>query len=119
MPYNGISIAVNDFLNSIKKDIGEKKFGDLMLIDGGATLIFTVDTTGSMRDEIDAARGIASSIITMPRKFPVDYLLSPFNDPGKIRIVSFLFDMIFAFFVPCHFDRHCIWKSYLSFGSNV
>ena len=83
MPYNGISGAVNDFLKSIKNDIGEQKFNDLMLVNGGATLIFTVDTTGSMRDEIDAARSIASSIITMPRKHPVDYLLSPFNDPGE------------------------------------
>ena len=88
LPYNGINAAVNDFLKSIKKDIGDKKFDDLMLVNGGATLIFTVDTTGSMKDEIDAARSIANSIITMPRKFPVDYLLSPFNDPGENEIYT-------------------------------
>lgn len=74
---------MNDFLKSIKDDIGDKKFDDLMLINGGATLMFTVDTTGSMKDDIDAAKGIATSIINMPRKFPVDYILSPFNDPGN------------------------------------
>ena len=83
MPYNGIAIATNDFLASIKNDIGEKKFGDLMLMNGGATLIFTMDTTGSMKDEIDAAKSIANAVMTTPRKFPVDYILSPFNDPGK------------------------------------
>ena len=74
---------MNDFLKSIKDDIGEQKFNELMLADGGATLIFAVDTTGSMADEIAAARGIANAIINMPRKFPVDYILSPFNDPGE------------------------------------
>ena len=81
--HNATTSSVNDFLNSIKDDIGEQKFNELMLADGGATLIFAVDTTGSMTDEIAAARGIANAIINMPRKFPVDYILSPFNDPGK------------------------------------
>ena len=70
-------------MDSIKREIGDDKFGQLMLVDGAASLIFTVDTTGSMRDEINAAKGIANSIINMERKFPVDYVLSPFNDPGK------------------------------------
>ena len=74
---------MKDYLKSIKNDIGEKKFNELMLVDGGATLLFTVDTTGSMKDEIQAAKSIANSIIRMPRKFPVDYILSPFNDPGS------------------------------------
>lgn len=76
--------ASNGYLDSIKREIGEKKFGELMLVDDSATLIFTVDTTGSMRDEINAAKGIANAIINMDRKFPVDYILSPFNDPCKI-----------------------------------
>jgi len=79
--HNSTTSSVNDFLNSIKDDIGEQKFNELILADGGATLIFAVDTTGSMTDEIAAARGIANAIINMPRKFPVDYILSPFNDP--------------------------------------
>ena len=62
---------MNDFLKSIKDDIGEQKFNELMLADGGATLIFAVDTTGSMADEIAAARGIANAIINMPRNSPL------------------------------------------------
>ena len=74
---------MNDHLKSIKSDIGEKKFNELMLVDGGATLVFAIDTTGSMKDEIRVAKGIANSVIRMPMKFPVDYILSPFNDPGS------------------------------------
>lgn len=67
----------------IKKDIGEQNFSDLMLESGGATLMFAIDTTGSMSDEINAAKAIATSIVNRKRQFPVDYILSPFNDPGK------------------------------------
>ena len=59
-----------------------------MLEKGDATLMFAIDTTGSMRDEIAAAKGIANYIINMPRKFPVDYILSPFNDPGRWKCTS-------------------------------
>ena len=83
MPLDKLQEASNGYLDSIRREIGDKKFGELMVVDGEATLIFTVDTTGSMRDEINAAKGIANSIINMERKFPVDYILSPFNDPGK------------------------------------
>ena len=72
-------------MESVKKSIGADKFGQLMLENGAATLIFTIDTTGSMKDEIFAAKGIANAIIRMQRKFPVDYILSPFNDPGTCQ----------------------------------
>ena len=54
-----------------------------MLDNGEATLMFAIDTTGSMAGEINAAKAIATSIINMQRQFDVDYILSPFNDPGE------------------------------------
>ena len=75
--------AAKGYLESIKRDIGSDTFSKIMLEKGDATLMFAIDTTGSMRDEIAAAKGIANYIINMPRKFPVDYILSPFNDPGR------------------------------------
>ena len=44
--------------------------------------MFVVDTTGSMKDEIAAAKAIAKSIIHETREFGVDYILSPFGDPS-------------------------------------
>ena len=90
LPIDKLNEASNGYLDSIRREIGDTKFGELMMIDGSASLIFTVDTTGSMRDEINAAKGIANAIINMERKFPVDYILSPFNDPSKNSIWSIL-----------------------------
>ena len=50
---------------------------------GDSTLMFAIDTTASMSDEIQAAKAIAKAIISVTRDFEVDYILSPFNDPGK------------------------------------
>ena len=85
LPYDQITVATSDFLNSIKKQIGDTKFAELMLLNDDASLIFAFDTTGSMKDEIQAAKGIANAVIQMVRKFPVDYILSPFNDPGEAK----------------------------------
>ena len=49
---------------------------------GQVTLMFAIDDTGSMREEISAAKKIATSIVNEQRVEPVDYILSPFNDPG-------------------------------------
>ena len=50
--------------------------------------MFAIDDTGSMADEIQAAKDIATHIVNYRRpNLEVDYiLLSPFNDPG-MRIV--------------------------------
>eukprot|EP00112_Aurelia_sp_Birch-Aquarium-sp1_P024237 Seg757.1 transcript_id=Seg757.1/GoldUCD/mRNA.D3Y31 product="Metabotropic glutamate receptor 4" protein_id=Seg757.1/GoldUCD/D3Y31 len=81
-PVNKLSAAADGFLQQIKSDIGEKNFSKLMLDNGEATLMFAIDTTGSMGSEINAAKAIATKIINMQRQFEVDYILSPFNDPG-------------------------------------
>jgi hypothetical protein len=57
-------------------------FQRFLAVDGDVSLVFTIDTTGSMRDEISAAKDIAKAIAKYDRKGKVDYVLSPYNDPG-------------------------------------
>ena len=94
-PANNLSAAVDGFLQQIKSDIGEKNFSKLMLDNGEATLMFAIDTTGSMYGEINAAKAIATSIINMHREFDVDYILSPFNDPGESSLMNDLLPDLF------------------------
>ena len=56
---------------------------EILSSQGDSTLMFAIDTTGSMKDEIQAAKAIAKQIINATRDFKVDYILSPFNDPRK------------------------------------
>ena len=49
---------------------------------GDVALMFAIDDTGSMSDEILAAKNIAADIINYKRKVPIkEYILSAFNDP--------------------------------------
>ena len=44
--------------------------------------MFAIDSTGSMSNEIQAAKKIATDIINHPREAPInEFILSPFNDP--------------------------------------
>lgn len=70
-------------MDSIKKELGATAFDTFMSVNGDVTLMFAIDNTGSMRGEIQAAKDIAHSIIDHPRDEQVDFILSPFNDPGK------------------------------------
>jgi len=82
MPIKDIARGAQGYLQIIKNAIGEQAFSELMLESGGGTLMFAIDTTGSMAQEINAAKAIATSIVKRKRQFPVDYILSPFNDPS-------------------------------------
>ena len=76
-------------MDSIKKELGPSMFDTFMSVNGDVTLMFAIDDTGSMREEIQAAKDIAKSIVHHDRDETVDYILSPFNDPGKrIRICN-------------------------------
>ena len=78
------SSAVKVFMDSVKKDLGTDAFDTFLGVKGKVTLIFVIDNTGSMWDEIAAAKAIAKSIVNQPRKdTTVNYILSPFNDPSK------------------------------------
>ena len=74
--------AVKTFMDSIRKELGDFYFDAFMSVYGEVTLMFAIDDTGSMGAEIEAAKDIATSIVNHPRDDRVDYILSPFNDPG-------------------------------------
>ena len=75
--------AVKNFMDSIKTDLGNAAFETFMSVNGDVTLTFAIDDTGSMSNEIQAAKDIAIAIVNKKRDEKVDYILSPFNDPGK------------------------------------
>ena len=100
MPTSEISKGAQGYLSLIKQEIGEQSFANLMSQNGAATLMFAIDTTGSMGGEINAAKAIATSIVSRERDFPVDYILSPFNDPGKPQTRKY-----FYYQLKMQFDR--------------
>ena len=79
---DAISFAAAHFLETLKDRIGPKKFNELVARDGSKTLAFAIDTTGSMTDDIRAAKAITKAIIAEERTNRVDFVLSPFADPG-------------------------------------
>ena len=78
------SSAMKTLMDSIKKELGDSTFDTFMSVNGDVTLMFAIDDTGSMSDEIQAAKNIAEAIVKHPRDDTVDYILSPFNDPGSV-----------------------------------
>ena len=74
--------AVKKYMDSIKNDLGNSAFDTFMSVNGDVTLMFAIDDTGSMGHEIQAAKDIAKSIVNHKRDETVDFILSPFNDPG-------------------------------------
>ena len=72
-------------MRSIKRAIGKRNFTRFIGNKDGnkATLMFAVDDTGSMYQEIQAVKDIATYIVNKKRpNLEVDFILSPFNDPG-------------------------------------
>ena len=74
--------AVSTFMDMVKKEIGDSAFDTFMSVNETVTLMFAIDDTGSMGDDIQAAKYIAEYIVNYQRNVVVDYILSPFNDPG-------------------------------------
>lgn len=73
----------SSFIEDLKRSLGDDKFDKLMAVRGDVTLMFAIDTTGSMSDEIEAAKRMAIDVVNYPRENPVSYILAPFNDPSK------------------------------------
>ena len=72
-------------MRSIKGAIGKDNFKNFIgnQNQNKITLMFAVDDTVSMYQEIQAVKDIATYIVKTPRPhLEVDYILSPFNDPG-------------------------------------
>ena len=70
-------------MDTIVKEVGPAVFDKMIGVMDEVTLMFAIDTTGSMHSEIVSAKAIAKYIVDHPRKdTEVDYILSPFNDPS-------------------------------------
>lgn len=78
-------MSTKDLFNKIKSRVGDESYKILFGEDGAVTLAFAVDTTGSMEDDIKAAKEIVRKIVMQNEKPAVDYILSPFNDPKTDR----------------------------------
>ena len=76
--------AAAKYLDELRKNVTNKTMDEILSAKGYSTLIFVIDTTGSMGNDIKAAKAIAKQIINIKRDSKVDYILSPFNDPSKI-----------------------------------
>ena len=92
-----------NFLQDLRKKLGASVFDSFMAVQGDVSLMFAIDNTGSMSEEIQAAKNIAIDIINYPRNSSVKkYILSPFNDPypGTYKTFYFciMFVSLFAFF---------------------
>ena len=73
---------LNKFLQELREKVGKNKFDTFLAVQGDVALMFAVDDTGSMGEEISAAKKVAKHIINYKRKFPIaEYILSTFNDP--------------------------------------
>ena len=103
--------AMKKFMKMIEKEIGKEKFqkfiGNKNL--DRATLMFAIDDTGSMSGEIQAAKDIAAYIVAYERpNLIVDYILSPFNDPGIDLCVNYMWILVCKF--ATLFDYFLVWK---------
>ncbi|XP_031568657.1 von Willebrand factor A domain-containing protein 7-like [Actinia tenebrosa] len=76
-----VASTVSTFVRDIKTSLPIDKYDEFFAVDGEVTLTFAIDTTGSMADEIAAAKQIAIDVINIKRNKPVNYILSPFGDP--------------------------------------
>ena len=83
--------AVKKYLETIKKEVKASVFDALLGVVERVTLMFAIDDTGSMHSEIVAAKAIAKYIIEYPSRphTEIDYVLSPFNDPGMYSVFFF------------------------------
>ena len=69
-------------MEGLRRSLGNETFDSFMGVHGGVSLIFVIDDTASMSEEIQAAKDIAIKIIRKARRNPIsNYILSPFNDP--------------------------------------
>ena len=73
--------AAQVFLGALADDIGEEIYDQLIVREGDSSLIFVIDATGSMANEIRTAREITKSIIREKRNGNVSYILTTFRDP--------------------------------------
>ena len=81
----------SNFLGRLRQRVGNNNFDSFMAVQGDVSLMFVMDDTGSMSNEIKAVKSMAIDIMNYDRQAPINlYILSPFNDPypsGKSQII--------------------------------
>ncbi|XP_008819730.1 von Willebrand factor A domain-containing protein 7 [Nannospalax galili] len=78
-------LASIEAFSLLRSRLGDRGFSRLMDITPASSLSFVLDTTGSMGEEINAAKIQARRIMEQRRGSPVEpvhYVLVPFHDPG-------------------------------------
>uniref|UniRef100_A0AAQ4RG57 von Willebrand factor A domain containing 11 n=5 Tax=Gasterosteus aculeatus TaxID=69293 RepID=A0AAQ4RG57_GASAC len=82
---NVATAASLQLLEDIRLAAGDNNFLRMMGIARSSVVCFVIDTTGSMSDDIEAAREAVYEIIDSKKGTqdePSEYILVPFNDPG-------------------------------------
>ncbi|XP_028399048.1 hemicentin-1-like [Dendronephthya gigantea] len=77
------------FLEDIKRDLGTEKFSESLALQGQVTLMYALDVTGSMSEEINACKNIIKKINKYDRSEPVDYILTTFSDPIDLTTANY------------------------------
>ncbi|XP_052253774.1 von Willebrand factor A domain-containing protein 7-like isoform X2 [Dreissena polymorpha] len=75
----------------LRKLVGDDKFQDLLQIRSGNSLVFVIDTTGSMGKDIAAVQNKTAEIVSETKgtpNAPYNYILVTFNDPGNETTVQ-------------------------------
>ena len=73
----------------MRDTIGNEKWKTVTALGNATSLVYVVDTTGSMYHEIKGGQEIAKNVIEKTRNVKLDFILSPFNDPGRFTYVTF------------------------------
>ncbi|XP_014832979.1 PREDICTED: von Willebrand factor A domain-containing protein 7-like [Poecilia mexicana] len=76
--------ATSELLEDVRSSAGDRGFLQMMGLFKGKPLCFSMDTTGSMGDDIETVKNATSSIIDSKvgtEDEPSVYILVPFNDP--------------------------------------
>lgn len=85
--------STNDIISYIKTKLGDKTFKEFFNIESGTTLTFVLDTTGSMKEDIQQVRNIVRALSTPANEVGDEesgfdmgsgfytFLLAPFKDP--------------------------------------
>ncbi|XP_053372636.1 von Willebrand factor A domain-containing protein 7-like [Mercenaria mercenaria] len=71
--------------------VGDEPFQDLLQIRAGNSLVFVIDTTGSMGKDIAAVQTKTAEIVRETQgtaNAPYNYILVTFNDPGNLTTVQ-------------------------------
>ena len=69
-----------EFFACLDSDYDLPAIFGLDVIEGKPCLAFTVDTTGSMGEEIDAVKAVVRNFLASEEDGPGCYVLQPFND---------------------------------------